>query len=68
LALWLSDSEGAKFWLGCLTDLENRGLNDILIVCINGLTGFADAIHGWKAALNHFAIVFENRLPTTGNG
>jgi putative transposase len=44
LGLWLSESEGAKFWLGCLTDLKNRGLNDILIVCIDGLTGFADAI------------------------
>jgi transposase-like protein len=44
LGLWLSESEGAKFWLGCLTDLRNRGLNDIFIVCIDGLTGFADAI------------------------
>lgn len=44
LGLWLSESEGAKFWLGCLTDLKNRGLNDILIVCIDGLAGFADAI------------------------
>ena len=44
LGLWLSESEGAKFWLGCLTDLRNRGLNDIFIVCVDGLTGFADAI------------------------
>lgn len=44
LGLWLSGSEGAKFWLGCLTDLRNRGLNDIFIVCVDGLTGFADAI------------------------
>lgn len=44
LGLWLSESEGAKFWLGCLTDLKNRGLNDIFIVCVDGLTGFADAI------------------------
>jgi len=44
LGLWLSPSEGAKFWLGCLTDLKNRGLNDIFIVCVDGLTGFAEAI------------------------
>jgi putative transposase len=44
LGLWLSETEGAKFWLHCLTDLKNRGLNDILIVCVDGLTGFADAI------------------------
>jgi putative transposase len=44
LGLWLSETEGAKFWLGCLTDLKNRGLNDIFIVCVDGLTGFADAI------------------------
>jgi putative transposase len=44
LGLWLSQTEGAKFWLSCLTDLKNRGLNDIFIVCVDGLTGFADAI------------------------
>jgi putative transposase len=44
LGLWLSATEGAKFWLGCLTDLKNRGLGDIFIVCVDGLTGFADAI------------------------
>jgi putative transposase len=44
LGLWLSETEGAKFWLGCLTDLKNRGLQDIFVVCVDGLTGFADAI------------------------
>jgi putative transposase len=44
LGLWLSASEGAKFWLSCLTDLKNRGLNDIFIVCVDGLTGFPEAI------------------------
>ena len=44
LGLWLSETEGAKFWLGCLTDLKNRGLNDIFIMCVDGLTGFAEAI------------------------
>lgn len=44
LGLWLSESEGAKFWLSCLTDLKNRGVNDIFIVCVDGLSGFAEAI------------------------
>ena len=44
LGLWLSETEGAKFWLSCLTDLKNRGLSDIFIVCVDGLTGFAEAI------------------------
>ncbi len=45
LGLWLSENEGAKFWLACLTDLKNRGLNDIFVVCIDGLSGFAEAVH-----------------------
>ncbi len=45
LGLWLGQAEGAKFWLGCLTDLKNRGLDDIFVACIDGLSGFAEAIH-----------------------
>ena len=44
LGLWLNEREGAKFWLSCLTDLKNRGVNDIFIVCVDGLTGFPEAI------------------------
>ena len=44
LGLWLDETEGAKFWLSCLTDLKNRGLRDIFIACIDGLSGFGDAI------------------------
>lgn len=44
LGLWLGENEGAKFWLSCLTDLKNRGLGDIFVACIDGLSGFADAI------------------------
>jgi len=44
LGLWLAESEGAKFWLQVLTDLKNRGLNDIFVACVDGLTGFPDAI------------------------
>lgn len=45
LGLWLSETEGAKFWLSCLTDLRNRGLTDIFVACIDGLSGFAEAVH-----------------------
>jgi len=45
LGLWLSENEGAKFWLSCLTDLKNRGLRDIFVACIDGLSGFAEALH-----------------------
>jgi putative transposase len=38
-------NEGAKFWLNVLTELKNRGLNDILIACVDGLKGFPEAIN-----------------------
>jgi putative transposase len=44
LGLWLCENEGAKFWLGVLTELQNRGVKDILIACVDGLKGFPDAI------------------------
>lgn len=45
LGLYLSENEGANFWLSVLTDLHNRCLKDILIACVDGLTGFPDAIN-----------------------
>ena len=44
LGLWLDETEGAKFWLSCLTDLKNRGVNDLFLVCVDGLSGFPEAI------------------------
>ncbi len=44
LGLWTSANEGAKFWLGVLTELKNRGVKDILIACVDGLKGFPQAI------------------------
>lgn len=44
LGLWLAETEGAKFWLSVLTELKNRGLQDILIACVDGLKGFPEAI------------------------
>lgn len=44
LGLHLSENEGANYWLSVLTDLNNRGVKDILIACVDGLTGFPEAI------------------------
>ena len=45
LGMWVSENEGAKFWLSVLTDLQNRGVEHILIACVDGLKGFPDAIN-----------------------
>ena len=44
LGLWTSGHEGSKFWLSVLTELKNRGVQDMLIVCVDGLKGFPQAI------------------------
>jgi putative transposase len=44
LGMWFQESEGAKFWMQVLTDLKTRGVTDILICCVDGLTGFPGAI------------------------
>jgi putative transposase len=44
LGLWVGEAEGAKFWLSILTELKNRGIEDILIAAIDGLKGFPEAI------------------------
>lgn len=44
LGMWSSQNEGAKFWLGVITELKNRGVSDIFICCVDGLKGFGEAI------------------------
>jgi putative transposase len=44
LGLWIAQSEGAKFWLRVITELQNRGIKDIFIACVDGLKGFPEAI------------------------
>ena len=44
LGLWIAENEGAKFWMGVLSELKNRGVQDILIACTDGLTGFPEAV------------------------
>jgi len=45
LGMWITDNEGAKFWLNIVTELKNRGVEDILIASVDGLKGFSDAIN-----------------------
>jgi putative transposase len=44
LGMWIGENESAKFWLGVLNDLKNRGVQDILIICVDNLNGFTQAI------------------------
>jgi putative transposase len=44
LGMWIADHEGAKFWAGVLTELKNRGVEDMFIACVDGLKGFPEAI------------------------
>jgi transposase-like protein len=44
LGLWIAETEGAKFWMGVLNELKNRGVLDILIACMDGLSGFPEAV------------------------
>jgi putative transposase len=44
LGLWITENESSKFWLSVMTELQNRGVKDIFIACVDGLTGFPAAI------------------------
>ena len=44
LGMWVAQDEGAKFWLGVVTELRNRGVADIFIACVDGLKGLPEAI------------------------
>ena len=46
LGIWIAETEGAKFWAQVLTELNNRGLKDVFVFCIDGLKGFPEAIEG----------------------
>ena len=45
LGIWIGDAESSKFWMSVLSDMKSRGVQDILIACVDGLTGFETAIH-----------------------
>lgn len=65
LGIWWQDHEGAKFWMGVLNDLDQRGVNDILIACVDGLTGFPEAIEAvFPATTVQTCIVHQIRSST----
>jgi len=45
LGIWIAENEGSKFWMNVLTELQNRGVQDVFIAAVDGLTGFPDAIN-----------------------
>lgn len=62
LGIWMSESEGAKFWLSVLTELRNRGVRDLFIACVDGLTGFPQAIEAvYPKALVQTCVVHQVR-------
>lgn len=62
LGIWISESEGAKFWLSVLTELRNRGVKDVFIACVDGLTGFPEAIRAaFPAAVVQRCVVHQIR-------
>ena len=65
LGLWIQNTEGAKFWLSILTELRQRGVQDALIMCADGLTGLPDAIEAaFPAAIFQTCIVHMVRSST----
>ena len=78
LGLWASSNEGAKFWLMVLTELKNRGIQDVFIACVDGLKGFPQAIetvfpqaqvqacivHATRASLNYVTWKDRKRVAT----
>lgn len=58
LGIWVQATEGAKFWAGVCSELANRGVKDVLIVCCDGLTGFPEAIAAtWTKAIVQTCVV-----------
>jgi len=58
LGIWVQSAEGAKFWLGVLTELRNRGVRDVLIACCDGLEGLAEAIETvWRQTVVQTCVV-----------
>jgi putative transposase len=58
LGVWLEQTEGAKFWLGVLTELRNRGVRDVLLVCADGLAGIRESIEAtWPKAILQTCVV-----------
>ena len=66
LGMWTAENEGAKFWLSVLTELQNRGVSDIFIACVDGLKGFSEAIESvFPETITQVCIVHQIRNSLT---
>lgn len=66
LGLWTAENEGAKFWLSVLTELQNRGIKDVFIACVDGLKGFTEAIQSvFPETITQICIVHQIRNSLT---
>ncbi|CAN5598103.1 hypothetical protein BH10ACI3_BH10ACI3_13030 [soil metagenome] len=66
LGMWSAETEGAKFWLSVLTELQTRGIRDIFIACVDGLKGFTEAIESvFPKAITQLCIVHQLRNSLT---
>jgi putative transposase len=64
LGIWLAAAEGARFWMGVLTELRNRGVKDVLFVCCDGLGGLPEAIEAtWPKAIVQTCVIHYADLP-----
>jgi putative transposase len=64
--MWTAENEGAKFWLSVLTELQNRGIRDIFIACVDGLKGFSEAIESvFPETITQVCIVHQIRNSLT---
>ena len=64
LGMWVGGNESAKYWLSVLNEIKNRGVEDIMIVSVDGLTGFGDAIHAVFPRAVQRCIVHQIRYST----
>ena len=69
LGIWVGANESSKFWLGILNDLSNRGVKDVLVFCVDGLSGFKEAIGAaYPYAKIQRCIIHQLRASTRYNG
>ncbi|GGP48188.1 hypothetical protein GCM10009347_14270 [Shewanella algicola] len=67
MGLWIAENEGAKFWLGVLTELQQRDVEDILIACVDGLKGFPDAINTFTQILMSNSVSWKDYKAVTAD-
>ena len=70
MTIWIGENESSKYWLGVLNSLKNRGIQDILILCSDGLTGLKEAVQAAYPSTEHQRCIvhmFRNTLKYVSN-